>query len=64
MKVEYKFNSIVISQQDIQEFYPRLMSALKSHINIYELPKRRTNRKKKTVSEVLDRIIEDIEAKS
>ena len=64
MSIEIQFNSVVIEPQDIQENLPNLFSAISSYLPVQKLPKRRTiKRKKKTVSFLIDEIIDSIETK-
>lgn len=63
MKIELVLNTVTIKPEYIQENYPSLMSAIKSHLTKNKFPKRRIYRKKKKkkVSEIIDEIAKDIE---
>lgn len=60
MKIELQLNTMTIRPADVQEIYPGLVSAIQSHLTNHVFPKRRTYRKKKKVSQVIDGIIEGI----
>ena len=62
MKIELQFNSFQIDQQELQEQFPGLLSALHSYLPTQKTPKRRRPRKKRiTAGQLIDRIIADIE---
>ncbi len=62
MKIELRFNSVTIQPADIQENYPHIFSALQPYLPIQKPPKRRRVRKKReTVADLIDALIEDID---
>ena len=62
MSIEFVFNSVVVSQQEIQEQLPDIFSAIKTYLPAQKTPKRRrARRRKKTVCCLIDDIIEDID---
>ena len=64
MKIELQFNSMTVIPQDIQEYYPNIISAMDSYPVIQKTPKRRTSKKKyRTVSVLIDEIIDSLETK-
>ena len=64
MKIEFQFNSVSIQPQDIQKYYPNIFSAISSYPVIQKTPKRRRPRKKyRTVSVLIDEIIDSLETK-
>ena len=63
MEIEFEFNSIVISQQEIQEKYPGLISMINSYLPAKKTQKRRRSRKtQKLVCSLIDDIIDSIDA--
>ena len=62
MSIEFKFNSIVVSQQEIQEKFPGLISMMKSYLPAKKPVKRRARRRKKKASSLIDDIIDSIDA--
>ena len=62
MEIEFQFNSIVVSQQELQEKYPGLVSMMNSYLPAKKTPKRRARRRKKKVSSLIDDIIDSIDA--
>ena len=62
MSIEFKFNSIVVSQQEIQEQFPNLVSMMNSYLPAKKTPKRRARKRKKTVSSLIDDIIDSLDA--
>ena len=64
MQIEFEFNSIVISPQEIQEKYPDIYSVIKGYLPKQKTPKRRRARKtQKLVCSLIDDIIKDINTK-
>ncbi len=62
MSTEYKFQSVVLQSEDIQEYFPDLISMMNSYLPKRKTPKRRKPRKKRiTAGQLIDRIIADIE---
>lgn len=61
MTIEIEFNSIIVSQEELQEHLPNLISAV-SYYFPKQKPTRRKRRKKK-VSVLIDDIIDSIEEK-
>ena len=63
MSIEFEFNSVVISTQEIQEKYPDIYSAIKTYLPRQEARKRRrSKRTKKLVTALIADIIKDINA--
>ena len=61
MTIEYKFNSVIIQEKDLQEIYPDFISTISSYLQTQQTPKRRKRRRKKIkVSHLIDEIIADI----
>ena len=63
MSTEIIFNTVTIRPADLQEQFPYLATMMDSYLPAKETPKRRKRRKKKTVSYLINEIIESIEAK-
>ncbi len=64
MSTEYKFQSVVLQSEDIQEYFPDLISMMNSYLPKQKTPKRRRSRKKKeTVGPLIQEIIDSIETK-
>ncbi len=62
MVIEFQFNSVTIQPADMQENYPLIFSALQPYLPVQKSPKRRrTRRKRETVADLIDSLIEDIE---
>lgn len=63
MKVEFQFNSVQIDQQDMQVFFPGLITMINSSIPTQKKTKRRKRKRKKgiTVGLLINEIIADIE---
>ena len=61
MKIELQFNSVTIQPQEIQEYFPNIISSISSYPVIQKTPKRRKPRKKKTVGVLIDEIIDSLE---
>ena len=61
MKIELQFNSVTIQPQDIQEYFPNIISAIGSYPVIQKTLKRRKPRRKKTVGSLITEIIDSIE---
>ena len=57
--IEFEFNTITIQPQDIKN-HPKLISKF---LPIQKTPKRKTRKKKRTVSYLIDQIIDSIEIK-
>ena len=61
MKLELQFNSVQIDPQDLQEYLPKIISAMQ----LYPVPskkrKRRKRKKKETVGPLIQEIIDNIE---
>jgi hypothetical protein len=62
MEIEFQFNSVVVSQQEIQEKFPGLISMMNSYLPAQKTVKRRARRRKKTVSSLIDDIIDSLDA--
>ena len=62
MSIELQFNSVVLRQDEIEEICPDLISAISSCLPA-PTPKRRKRKKKKTISYLIDEIIDSIETK-
>ena len=61
MSVEYRFNSIVLRNEDIQEHFPELMPMINSYLQNKNTPKKRKPRKiRKTVAVLIDEIIDSL----
>ena len=63
MSIELEFNTTTIQQQDIEEIYPNLISKIQSYLQTQKTPKKRKYRKRKTVSHLIDEILDDIQTK-
>ena len=62
MTIELRFNSITIPLAEIQENYPQMFSALQPYLPVQKPPRRRRVRKKReTVADLIDALIEDID---
>jgi hypothetical protein len=62
MTIELQFNSITIQPADMQENYPLIFSAFQPYLPTQKPAKRRRTRKKKqTVANLIDALIDDIE---
>lgn len=61
MSIEFKFNSVVIDLQELQEKYPDLVSAIQSHFAQKKTPQRRKSKKKRTAATLIDEIIKSLE---
>ena len=61
MSIEIEFNSVQIDPQKLQEKFPDLISMVNSHLPKKRKPKRR--KLKKTMSSMIDEILEDIQVK-
>ena len=48
MSIKFKFNSVVLRYEDIQEKYPELIPLINSYLTAQKSPKKRRSRKKKT----------------
>ena len=63
MEIEFQFNSIVVSQQELQEQFPNLVSMMNSYLPAKKPVKRRAKKRKKKVSSLIDNIIDSIDGK-
>ena len=62
MVIELQFRSITVPLSEIQENYPQIFSALQPYLPIQNSPKRRKpKRKRETVADLIDALIEDID---
>ncbi len=62
MVIELQFNSVVVQAADMQENYPLMFSALQPYLPVQKPPKRRRpRRKRETVADLIDALIEDID---
>ncbi len=62
MVIELQFNSVTIQAGEMQENYPLIFSALQPYLPVQKPPKRRRVRKKReTVADLIDALIEDID---
>ncbi len=62
MEIELRFNSVTIQPADMQENYPLIFSALQPYLLVQNSPKRRRpKRKRETVADLIDALIEDID---
>ncbi len=65
MVIELQFNSVIIQPADMQENYPFIWSALQPYLPAQKSPKRRRpKRKRETVANLIDALIEDIDTSS
>ena len=62
MSIEYRFNSIVLQYDEIQDRFPELIPMINSYLTVQKLPKKRKPRKKKkTVGVLIDKILDSLE---
>ncbi len=62
MTIELQFRSITVPLSEIQKNYPQIFSALQPYLPVQKSPKRRRVRKKRqTVADLIDALIEDID---
>ena len=62
MTIKYIFNSVTLQNEDIQEQFPGLISAIQSYLPVKKIPKKRKPRKKKVyMSDLIKPIIDSIE---
>lgn len=62
MSIEYKFQSVVLQSEDIQEYFPNLIAMVESYLPKQKTPKRRKPRKKRiTAGVMIQDIIDSIE---
>ena len=62
MTIKYIFNSVTLQNEDIQEQFPGLISAIQSYLPAQKTPKKRKPRKKKVyMSDLIKPIIDSIE---
>ena len=61
MKIEFQFNSVQIDPQDLQGYFPNIISAISSYPVIQKTPKRRKRKTGKTAGNMINEIIDDIE---
>ena len=62
MTIEFQFNSVTIPLADMQENYPYIISALQQYLPAQKPTKRRRpRRKRQTVADLIDALIENIE---
>lgn len=62
MKIEFEFNSVSVNLQDMQKYYPNIISVINSYPVIQKTPKRRRSKKKyRPVSVLIDEIIDSLE---
>lgn len=63
MSIEFQLNTVTIKNEDIEENYPFIFSALNNYLPTHK-PKRRISRKKRTrASALIDNILESIKTK-
>ena len=60
MSIEFKFNSIMVGQQELQEHYPALLPMINSYLQSQKSAKKRKRRTKKTVGSLIDEIIDSL----
>ena len=63
MSIEFEFNTITIQQQEIEEMYPNLTSKIQLYLQTQKTPKKRKYRKRKTISHLIDEILDSIQMK-
>ena len=63
MSIEFKIQSVVLQSEDIQEQFPNLVPMINSYLTTQKTPKKRKYRKRKTVSHLIDEILDDIQTK-
>ena len=62
MTIEFQFNSVTIQPAEMQENYPLMFSALQTYLPVQKSPKRRRpRRKRQTVADLIDALMEEIE---
>ena len=61
MEIELQFNSVVVQADAMWENYPMTVSSLGEFLPTQKTHRRRYRRKKKTVSMLIDRLIEELE---
>ena len=65
MVIELQFNSVTIQPADMQENYPLMFSAIQQYLPVQKPPKRRRpRRKRETVADLIDALMENIERNS
>ena len=63
MTIELQFKSITIQAGDMQENYPLMFSALQPYVLVQKpLKRRRPRRKRETIADLIDALIEDIDS--
>jgi hypothetical protein len=63
MSIEYKFQTVVLQYEDVQEQFPDIISMVNSHLpqkKIYRKRKPRKNRE--TVSDLINALIDSIDS--
>ena len=64
MSINFKLQSVVFQYDEIQEKFPELIPIINSYLTEQKLPKKRKPRKKKkTVADRIDEIIDSLETK-
>ena len=65
MVIELQFRSIIVQPADMQENYPLMFSALQPYLPVQKpIKRRRPRRKRETVADLIDALIENIERNS
>ncbi len=62
MTIELRFNSVTVPLAEMQENYPQIFSALQPYLRVQKPPtRRRVKKKRETVADLIDALIEDID---
>ena len=61
MSIELTFNSVTVSSEEIQKYYPFLISELGHHRTTQRSSKKRKRKKKKTAGALISEIIAQID---
>ncbi len=62
MVIELQFRSITVPLSEMQENYPLIFSALQPYLPVQKPPRRRRpRRKRETLADLIDALIEDID---
>ena len=60
MSIEFKFQTVVMDMQELQEKYPDLVPVVNSYIRKKKTRKKRKSKKKRTAAMLIDEIIDII----
>ena len=60
MEIEIQFNSVVLQYEDILEDFPELIPMIQSSLPQKKKSKHRRRKKKKTVANLIDEVLENL----